>query len=97
MQSRRENVRIFDLGFSSPIRLNAGSVIGGLVRGSPAERAGLRNGDVLVTGTDIGPAATSLDGPVVLHVRRSGKPMTIAFDPRGGSQPGLAWTSSCLP
>ena len=96
MQSRRENVRIFDLGFSSPIRLNAGSIIGGLVRGSPAERAGLRNGDVLVTGTDIGPAATSLDEPVVLHVRRSGKPMTIAFDPRGGSQPGLVWTSSCL-
>ncbi|WP_426700991.1 hypothetical protein ACPPVV_16690 [Rhodanobacter sp. Col0626] len=96
MQSRKEDVRIFDLGFSSPVRLIAGSTIGGLVHGSNAERAGLRNGDVLVTGTDINPMAESLDKPVVLHVRRSGKPMTIAFDPRGGSQPGLAWTSSCL-
>jgi len=96
MQSRRADVRIFDLGFSSPVRLITGSTIGGLVQGSPAERAGLRNGDVLVTGTDINPAADSLDKPVVLDVRRNGKPMTIAFDPRGGSQPGLEWTSSCL-
>jgi len=96
MQSRKEDVRIFDLGFSSPIRLIAGSTIGGLVQGSPAERAGLRNGDVLATDTDINPMAESLDAPVVLHVRRNGAPMTVAFDPRGGSQTGLVWTSSCL-
>lgn len=96
MQSRKVDVRIFDLGFSSPIRLISGSTIGGLAQGSPAERAGLRNGDVLMTSTDINPAADSLDMPVVLHVRRNGEPTTIAFDPRGGSQPGLAWTSSCL-
>lgn len=96
MHARKQDVRIFDLGFSSPVRLNAGSVIGGLKQGSPAELAGLRNGDLLVTSTDINPAATSLDEPVVLHVRRNGKPMTISFDPRGGSQSGQAWTSSCL-
>lgn len=96
MQSRKADVRIFDLGFSSPVRLLAGKTIGGLVHGSPAERAGLRDGDVLATGTDINPAAESLDVPVVLNVRRNDEPMTIAFDPRGGSQPGLVWTSSCL-
>jgi predicted metalloprotease with PDZ domain len=96
MQSRKEDVRIFDLGFASPVRLVAGSTIGGLVQGSPAERAGLRNGDVLVTGTDINPVDESLDALVVLHVRRNGEPMTVAFDPRSGSQSGLVWTSSCL-
>ncbi len=96
MQSRKKEVRIFDLGFASPVRLIAGSTIGGLVKDSPAERAGLRNGDVLVTGTDINPAAQSLDKPVVLNIRRDGKPMTITFDPRNGSQSGLEWVSSCL-
>lgn len=97
MHSRKEDVRIFDLGFSSPVRLSAGATIGGLVKGSEAERAGLRNGDILDAGVDINPAAASLDEPVVLHVRRSGMPVTISFDPRGGSQPGLAWSSSCVP
>jgi predicted metalloprotease with PDZ domain len=96
MQSRKEDVRIFDLGFSLPVRLIAGSTIGGLVQGSPAERAGLRNGDVLVTGTDINPMAGSLDKPVVLNVHRNDKSMTITFDPKSGLQPGLAWASSCL-
>ena len=45
LQSRKADVRIFDLGFASPVRLIAGSTIGGLVQGSPAEKAGLRNGD----------------------------------------------------
>lgn len=95
LQSRKTDVRIFDLGFASPVRLIAGSTIGGLVQGSPAEKAGLRNGDVLVTGTDINPAAESLDAPVELHVRRNGEPMTISFEPGNGSQSGLVWTSSC--
>ena len=96
MQSRKEDVRIFDLGFSLPIRLVAGSTIGGLMQGSPAERAGLRDGDVLMTSTDINPVDESLDALVVLPVRRNGEPMTITFDPRRGTQPGLVWTSSCL-
>lgn len=96
MHARRQDVRIFDLGFASPVRLNAGSTIGGLVAGSPAERAGLRNGDTLQAGTDITPAVRSLDETVTLHVIRDGKPLSFTFDPRGGSQPGMAWTSSCV-
>jgi hypothetical protein len=95
LQSRKQDVRIFDLGFSSPVRLVAGATVGGLVEGSLAARAGLRNGDVLMTSTDINPVADSLDALVVLPVRRNGEQVTVTFDPRGGSQPGLAWTSSC--
>lgn len=96
LHATRSEVRIFDLGFSSPVRLLAGTTIGGLVKGSPAERAGLRDGDVLVTGVDLNPVAQSLDKPIVLHVNRAGTAKTISYDPRGGSQPGLAWNSSCV-
>ncbi|MGO4700442.1 hypothetical protein [Dyella sp. 2RAB6] len=96
MHATKEDVRIFDLGFASPVRLTAGASIGGLVKGSPAERAGLRDGDVLDASVDINPAAESLDKPVVLHVTRGGKAQTVSFDPRGGSQAGLAWSSSCV-
>ena len=96
LHSTKVDVRIFDLGFSSPVRLLAGATIGGVVAGSDAERAGLRNGDVLVNGVDINPAAQSLDKRVVLKVRRGSELLTISFEPRSGSQPGLAWTSSCV-
>lgn len=97
IHATREDVRIFDLGFASPVRLSAGATIGGLIKGSQAERAGLRNGDVLNVGVDINPAAQSLDKPVVLQVSRAGKTKTVTYDPRGGSQPGVAWKSSCVP
>ena len=96
MHAAKEDVRIFDLGFASPVRLTAGASIGGLVKGSPAERAGLRDGDVLEASVDINPMAESLDKPVVLKVTRGGKAETIRFDPRGGSQPGVRWNSSCV-
>lgn len=96
LNASKKDVRIFDLGFATPVRLSAGATIDGVVKGSTAERAGLRNGDVLETSLDINPAASSLDMPVVLHVRRAGKPVVITYDPRGGSQPGLTWSSSCV-
>jgi len=95
MQSIRTNVRIFDLGFSSPIRLTAGSVIGGVVKGSPADVAGLRNGDVLVTGTDINPAAESLDADVSVTVMRAGKTRSISFQPGSRKQEGVSWQDAC--
>ncbi len=96
MHAIRQDVRIFDLGFAMPVRLSAGATIGGVRRGSAAERAGLRDGDVLEEGVDINPAATSIDQPVVLHVRRAGSSVTMTYQPGRGSQPGLAWSSRCV-
>lgn len=96
MHATKQDVRIFDLGFSKPLRLTAGLPIGGLVKNSPAEAAGLRDGDVLQKSVDINVIATSLDKPIVLDVLRDGKPRTITYSPSGGTQPGVAWTSSCV-
>lgn len=96
MHSRRTDVRIFDLGFATPVGLSAGSTIGGLVPGSRAAQAGLRDGDVLEARVDISPLFRSIDKPVELPVRRDGKSLTIRYNPSAGSTPGLTWTSSCL-
>lgn len=96
MHAKKQDVRIFDLGFPKPLRLNAGQAIAGVVHGSPADVAGLRDGDVIQDSVDINPIASSLDLPVVLRVLRDGKPHTITFNPSAGTQPGLSWTSSCV-
>jgi S1-C subfamily serine protease len=95
LHPKKQDVRIFDLGFATPVRLTAGAAIDGVVKGSAAERAGSRNGDVLDESVDINPIASSLDEPIVLHVRRVGAPVTITYQPSAGMQPGMAWTSSC--
>jgi S1-C subfamily serine protease len=89
-------VRIFDLGFATPVRLMAGATIGGVAKGSAADRAGLRDGDVLAESVDINPAASSLDLPVTLRVLRAGVPVTVTYQPAGGSQPGMLWHSTCV-
>jgi hypothetical protein len=96
MHAQKADVRIFDLGFATPVRLSAGATIGGVVPGGRAAQAGLRDGDVLESGVDINPVVGSIDEPIALHVRRDGKPLTIRYDPSGGMWPGLTWTSSCL-
>jgi len=93
LHPEKQDVRIFDLGFATPVRLTSGVAIDGVVKGSAAERAGLRNGDVLDESVDINPIASSLDQPIVLHVRRAGAPVTITYQPAEGMQPGMAWTS----
>ncbi|HEY4091373.1 MAG TPA: hypothetical protein VGN46_07640 [Luteibacter sp.] len=96
LHASKDDVRIFDLGFTSPVRLQAGATISGVAKGSAAEKAGLRDGDVLVESVDTNPAAQSLDAPIVLHVQRADKSLTVTYAPQGGSQPGLAWNSSCV-
>jgi hypothetical protein len=96
MHAAPQDVRIFDLGFATPVRLMAGATIGGVAKGSAADRAGLRDGDVLAGSVDINPAASSVDLPVTLRVLRAGVPVTVTYQPAGGSQPGMVWHSTCV-
>jgi predicted metalloprotease with PDZ domain len=88
-------VGIFDLGFTRPVRLVAGSVIEGVAAGSPAQRAGLLDGDTLVDSVDINPLASSLSTPIELRVRRDARLRSVRFDPHRASRAGLRWTSTC--
>jgi predicted metalloprotease with PDZ domain len=88
-----KTAKIFDLGFTTPIRLQEGLAIGGVVPGSSAARAGLQDGDVLEDTTDINPLTRNFDEQIHLRIRRGARVLTISYDPHAGSVPGLSWAN----
>jgi hypothetical protein len=82
----------FDLGFAKPERLNAGSEVEQVQAGSPAARAGLRDGDTLIQSLDLNPYYRSFRDPITLHVQHDNVPESITYDPHLGSHQGVRWT-----
>jgi hypothetical protein len=91
VSAKDELVKSFDLGFAIPVRLQAGLVIGGVVPGSSAERAGLRDGDVLEQTTDINPLTRNFNEHIHLRIRRGSGSLMISYDPHAGPVSGLTW------
>lgn len=71
--------------------LSKGRRIGGLKPGSPAAKAGLRNGDEVVEISDLDDAM-ALGKPVVVTIMRNGVQGEVSFVPRGDRVAGFAWT-----
>jgi predicted metalloprotease with PDZ domain len=84
-------VGIFNLGFSKPIRVMANETVSGVVKRSNADKAGLRDGDVITETIDINPIAGSFDSLIHLSIRRGASPMMISYNPRSGLVPGMRW------
>ena len=78
LRGQSRTVYAFDPGFDVAASVQARRVIG-LRAGSPAARAGLREGDTLVAAS----IRDDPDVPVRLTVRRDGKLHTIRYLPRG--------------
>lgn len=87
-------VGIFDLGFAKPIRVMANETVSGVVKGSNADKAGLRNGDVITETIDINPIAGSFDNLIHIPIRRGASPMMISYNPRSGWVTGMSWRLS---
>lgn len=90
---RRVGVKEYtqDIGFDVVAYMAAPRVIKNLVPGSAAERAGLREGDTVLQGTDISDPSFKYDKPVTLKVQRGGKELTFTFAPRGKQVTGYRW------
>jgi hypothetical protein len=89
---RREKRRYqaFDLGFDEEAtRASTERVIAGLRAGGPAERAGVKAGDVLV---DSVLSRGRSDVPVELHLERGGEKKTIRYLPAGAVGQGQGFT-----
>ncbi|MEP7123258.1 MAG: hypothetical protein ABJE95_20180 [Byssovorax sp.] len=76
----------FELGFD--VSSYKDDKLTGLVRGSAADRAGLREGDH-VKGSGVAIGVTFL--PVTMDVDRGGKKKTISFLPQGATVAGSIW------
>jgi predicted metalloprotease with PDZ domain len=75
----RQDAEKLELGFSEA---SFGGVITGLVAGSRAEEAGIREGDKVVRFWSFSTAADSLDNKMKVVIERDGQQSTITYSPR---------------
>ncbi len=79
----------FDLGFDEEkTRLGATRKIAGLVKGGPAEKAGVRVGDELVS---LNAGRRSASEPVRLTISRAGEEKTFTYKPEGKKVKGIGF------
>ena len=86
------NNGFFDMGFAEPKHLNAGLEVEQVQSGSPAVKAGLRDGDILTQSLDLNPYYRSFANLITLHVMHDNVPKVVTYDPHLGSYPGMKWS-----
>lgn len=91
---RRErwDVRRFDLGFDENIVRSKSPVIQELKPGSVGAKAGLRNGDELVSPPSLGAIYGDPKATVTFKVRRNGKEFDVTYLPREEAIEAYHWT-----
>jgi hypothetical protein len=82
--------RPFELGFARR-SLNDDRVVKELIPGSAADRAGVRDGDVIVEVNDVNKVRADETLPIVLTLRRDGTQQTVSYTPRGAPVEGYRW------
>lgn len=90
---RRENTRYrrFELGFDPASLTESPRIVRGVVAGSAAARAGLKDGDEITTPVVLEPVQRDPAMTLTLHVRREGKDIEITYLPRGEAVDGYRW------
>jgi predicted metalloprotease with PDZ domain len=84
-------MRRYELGFDPAVLTESPRIVHGLVRGSAAEGAGLRNGDEIVKPVPQDRIQGMQDENIHLAVRRSDAMMDISYLPRGETVPAWQW------
>jgi predicted metalloprotease with PDZ domain len=91
---RRVNTKIkpFVLGFEGEKSLYSSEKrIVGLVSGSPAEKAGLQNGDLILNSPNISAAREDENLTLKIKVQRDDKTLEVEYLPRGEGIDGFKW------
>jgi len=85
------SLRRFDLGFDPASLLGQPRIVRGLVAGSNADKAGLRDGDEIVDRFPQDKLQAEQQAVLTLHLRRDGRDLQITYLPRGESVPAWQW------
>ena len=85
-------LRRYELGFDPVVLTERKRIIRGLVAGSAAARAGLRDGDEITRPVPQDKIQGEQDGVLVLRILREGKATEIRYQPRGESVEAWQWT-----
>jgi len=81
----------FVLGFPDRLLLDSPRIINGLVPGSAAAQAGLRDGDIVIEGDDIEKAKHDRSPVYHLKVKRGGEIVPISFSTQGAPVAAYKW------
>ncbi len=84
-------VHQFELGFDESIFSSNEKVVTGLVKGCEAEKAGLQNGDRILSKIDLNTFRESENARLKLVIERNGKTKEVEYWPRGKRLNGYKW------
>jgi predicted metalloprotease with PDZ domain len=82
--------RRLELGFARR-SFNDGAVVQGLIEGSNAERAGVRDGDAILDYTDLDEISADAAKEMRLTIRRDGREQVISYLPRAEEVEAWRW------
>lgn len=82
----------YELGFEPKVLTEPKRIVRGLIAGSAAEHAGVRNGDELVKPVPQDGIQADQEGVLTLELTRDGKPLEISYIPRGEAVEAYQWT-----
>lgn len=85
-------LRRYELGFDSTVLVQPSRIVRGLVPGSAADRAGLRDGDVIVKPVPQDAVQADQKATLTLLIMRGGKEFPITYLPRGETVQAYQWT-----
>lgn len=83
-------VRTFELGFPRAV-LNGEQIVEGLLPGSAAAQAGLRDGDQITDVRNLNVARKDQDQTITLTITRDGAPLTLTYLPREQAVEAWGW------
>jgi hypothetical protein len=84
-------MRRYQLGFDPKVLVEHKRIVRGLIAGSAAEKAGVRNGDEITKPVPQDALQGQQDGVLTLELLRDGKPLTISYVPRAETVDAYQW------
>jgi hypothetical protein len=90
-ERRVAKLRRFELGFDPKVMNQIPRIIRGLILGSEAERAGLRNGDEITQPVGLDSVQEDQKRTLTLQIRRDGKLFPMTYLPRGETVETYQW------
>lgn len=84
-------LRRYQLGFDSQVLMEPSRIVRGLVAGSAAARAGLRNGDRIVKPVPQDAIQADQDATLTLLIERGGRTFSLTYLPRGATVQAYQW------
>lgn len=90
-------LRRYELGFDPKVLVEPQRIVRGLIPGSAAERAGLRNGDEIVRPVPQDRIQGDQSALLHLHIRRDGIEIPVSYLPRGEHVAAWQWELARTP